>query len=280
MGGGDPSDPEAAQAAGDGRRTLGTAAVLGLVAGLVSGLFGVGGGIVLVPGLVMLLRLRQYAAHATSLAAIPLMALAALAGFAVAGEVDYVAAAVLTLGALLGAAGGASVMHRVPERRLAQAFALLLGLIALRLLLADALPTALTGVAGSGLIPEPRTITGAVAAAVLGLAAGGLSALLGVGGGAILVPGLVLMFGFGQHAAEGTSLLVIVPTALVGASRHARRGFTDWRLGALVGVGGILGGIAGAQLALALPGVWLQRLFGVLLAVICVQLIQRTRRRS
>lgn len=256
------------------------AGLLGLGGGLLSGLFGVGGGIILVPGLVFLLGLRQHHAHATSLAAIPLMALAALAGFALAGEVDYVVAAGLTVGALLGAAAGAGLMHRIAERRLAQCFAVLLGVIALRLLLADAAPAALSGSTDGGLVAEPHSLVGVSIAAILGLAAGGLSALLGVGGGVILVPILVLVFGFGQHAAEGTSLLVIIPTALLGAARHTRRGFTRWRLGMLVGLGGVLGGLAGAQIALALPSAWLQRLFGLLLAIVCVRLIRRTRRSS
>ncbi len=112
----------------------------------------------------------------------------------------------------------------------------------------------------------------------VGLVTGGLSAVLGVGGGVVLVPALALGFAFSQHAAEGTSLAVIVPTALLGALRHTRRGYTRWRTGLTVGAGGVAGGVAGAVLALLLGGLLLQRLFAVFLVVMGIHLLLEGRR--
>ena len=244
---------------------------LGLAAGLMSGLFGIGGGAVLVPGLVLVLGVSQHIAHATSLAAILLTAPAAAVAFAFDGSIAYAPAAAIAVGSITGAFLGAGLMHRLSDERLRQAFAVLVLIVALRL----AFPTELGEGGAEAAIDWLRL--GAFVA--LGLGTGVLSALMGVGGGIIMVPALVLLFSFSQHTAEGTSLLVIIPTALMGARRHARRGYTDWRLGLLVGLGGIVGGLGGAQLALALPAEWLSRLFALFLAAMGMQLLVGNRRR-
>ena len=106
----------------------------------------------------------------------------------------------------------------------------------------------------------------------LGLGTGILASTLGIGGGIIFVPSLVVFFGFEQHVAQGTSLAVILPTAIVGAYLHARRGRVDWRVAALVAAGGVVGGLAGAAAALALDPDLLRRLFAALLVVIAVRM--------
>jgi uncharacterized membrane protein YfcA len=69
----------------------------------------------------------------------------------------------------------------------------------------------------------------------------------------------------------------VIPTALVGAARHSARGYTAWQLGMLVGAGGVVAGLIGAQLALALPGAWLQAMFAVLLGGMAVRMLLRAR---
>jgi uncharacterized membrane protein YfcA len=103
---------------------------------------------------------------------------------------------------------------------------------------------------------------------VFGVFTGSVSGLLGVGGGVVMVPFLVLVVGVPEHAANATSLLVILPTALVGSALLRRRGIGDLRVAAQLGVVGALGSVAGVALALALPAPTLRTLFAVLLALV------------
>ncbi len=109
------------------------AALVGLIAGFLSGLLGIGGGVVVVPGLVLLVGLNQYSAAATSVAAIVLTAAAGLVGFGIAGDVDWGIAAIVFAGSATGAWVGAKYIDRVPEQVLAGVFTLMLAASALRM---------------------------------------------------------------------------------------------------------------------------------------------------
>ncbi len=246
----------------------------GAVAGVVAGLFGVGGGILLVPLLVLALSKPQHVAHATSLVGVVFAATSGAVRFALADHVAFVGAAALVGGAVVGARLGAGLAHRLPERQLKQVFSGVLLLLALRFVLLGAGGEA--SVAGDTV---PAFTAGVVVLHVLGgLAAGVVSSSLGVGGGVVMVPLMVLAFGYGQQVAEGTSLAVIVPTAVVGAWSHSRHGYTDWRLGARLGAGSLTGGVIGASMALALEPDVLARLFGGLMLLVALLFVQRIRR--
>ena len=109
-------------------------------------------------------------------------------------------------------------------------------------------------------------------AIAVGLLAGLASGLLGVGGGAIIVPGLVIFLGLGQIEAEATSLLAIVPTALVGAWRQRRYGNLRLGEGVRLGLLAVIGAVAGAVLANVLPVRALELAFAGLLVVVAVRL--------
>ncbi len=109
----------------------------------------------------------------------------------------------------------------------------------------------------------------------LGLAAGVLSGLFGVGGGILFVPALVAL-GLGQVEAAATSLLAIVPTAAVGIWRQSRYGNMRVRPAVVVGVASIAGVGVGVQIATALPEHALRRLFGLLLLLVAAQLAWQT----
>ena len=113
-----------------------------------------------------------------------------------------------------------------------------------------------------------------VAALALGLTAGVLSGVFGVGGGILFVPALVAL-GLGQVEAGATSLLAIVPTAAVGAWRHHVHGNLRARPALVVGVASILGAEVGVQIATRLDETLLRRLFGVLLVLVAAQLAFR-----
>jgi uncharacterized membrane protein YfcA len=121
---------------------------------------------------------------------------------------------------------------------------------------------------------------GIALALALGVVAGVLAGLYGVGGGILFVPTLVLVFGLGQVDAEATSLLAIIPTAIAGTWRQHRYGNVRWQAAAIVGCAGIAGVEAGVLAAKALPEHMLQRLFGLFLLVVAVQLAWRARRVS
>lgn len=112
-----------------------------------------------------------------------------------------------------------------------------------------------------------------VVTAVAGLIVGVTSAFFGVGGGLLMVPFMVLALGETQHVAEGTSLLVIVPTAVVGVIAHRKRGFVDFRSAVWLGLGGVAGAIVGARVALGTAGSLLRTLFGVLVVIVGVHFV-------
>ena len=243
--------------------------VLGLGAGVMSGLFGIGGGAVMVPVLVLWMAFPQHRAHATSLAAIILTAASGMARFADGGAVHVGAGVGIAIGAIVGAFLGAGLMHRLSPARLRQVFAILQIGVSIQMLL---------GFTPEGGAFSLSPVEAVVAYILLGLVTGVLSSTMGVGGGVIMVPAMVLLFGFTQHAAEGTSLLIMIPTAVVGSVRHARKGYTDWRMGLILGLGGIIGAWLGASVALGLESELLQRLFALFLLLSGLHLLWTTLR--
>lgn len=119
-----------------------------------------------------------------------------------------------------------------------------------------------------------------VLVAFIGLAAGVLAGLFGVGGGILFVPTLALGLGLTQLHAEASSLLAILPTALVGSWRQQRYGNVDLKVAAIVGLASIAGVEVGVAVAESLPGAVLRRLFGLLLIVTAGQIVWRARRGS
>lgn len=122
-----------------------------------------------------------------------------------------------------------------------------------------------------------------VALVAFGVVVGVASGLLGVGGGTLVVPFLTLAVGLSQHAAEATSLLVILPTAVAGSLALRRRGVGDLGLALRFGVLGAVGGVLGALLALSLPGSTLRLVFALFVGLVGLRLVRdglRGRRRA
>jgi uncharacterized protein len=119
-------------------------------------------------------------------------------------------------------------------------------------------------------MPELPELLGLVA---VGLAAGFMAGLLGVGGGILLVPAMVLLFGFDQHVAQGTSLLVIIPSALTGSITHLRTGRLSLRDAAMLAVGGVIGAVVGSVFALSMEDTILRRLFAGFLLLSALRIL-------
>jgi uncharacterized membrane protein YfcA len=113
-------------------------------------------------------------------------------------------------------------------------------------------------------------------AVALGVLAGILSGLFGVGGGILFVP-ILTWLGLTQLHAEASSLLAIIPTVMVGVWRQQRYGNVRWRAAAILGVASIAAAIGGAQVALSLPESTLRKLFAVLMIGVAAQIAWRAR---
>lgn len=114
-----------------------------------------------------------------------------------------------------------------------------------------------------------------IGAIAIGLAAGIVAGLLGVGGGVLFVPGLVILLGLDQHQAEATSLLAIVPVAIVGTYTQDRYGNVRRADALLLGVLSLAGAAGGVVLANALSGTVLRDAFAVLMMLVAAQLVRR-----
>jgi uncharacterized membrane protein YfcA len=235
---------------------------VGVIAGFTSGLFGVGGGIVIVPALVMVAGFPHKLATGTSLGAIVPISVAGIVGYATAGEVDWAAAACVALGAVVGAVAGTRWLLRISTPVLQLGFATAMALTAAKMFVDD----------GSGTGRSDLTVGMAAALVALGLASGVLAGLLGVGGGIIIVPVLTLAFGLPHVLAKGTSLAVILPTAVIGTIRNRQSRLTALRPAAVVGLAGIGSAYVASRLSIGLDPDLSQALFAGLVAVAALRL--------
>lgn len=239
--------------------------LVGLLAGLFATLFGVGGGIVMVPLLVLLLGFETKVATATSLAAIIATATVGVITHGALGNVAWGYAVLIGVPAVVGLMGGLWIKERISSRILTLAFAGLLAAVAIWLLVE---PVAQGGA-------PSLTVERAAIVVPIGVLAGMLAGLFGVGGGILFVPALALVIGLPQLSAEGASLLAIIPVALVGSWRQHRAGTVRWRAAAIMGAASVGTAVAGAFAAEVTPPTVLRTLFAVLVLLTALQLAWR-----
>lgn len=243
-------------------RFLLVCAGIGLLAGLLSGLFGVGGGTVIVPLLVLLLGFDQRLAAGTSLAAIVPTAAVGVISYAVNGTVAWIPALLLAAGAVVGAQIGTWLLPRVSQNALRWGFVVFLGIVIVMLFVvipSRGEPFDLTWLSGALLV-------------VTGVLTGVVSGLIGVGGGIVVVPVLVLLFGTSDLLAKGTSLLMMIPTAISGTAGNLKRHNVDLVTAAVVGVAACCTTALGAWLATVVNPLAGNILFAVYLVFIAVQM--------
>ncbi len=235
---------------------FGTSLLIGLAAGCFGGLVGLGGGVVMIPLMVGAAGLQQKQAHGTSLVALVFTGLVGAATYATRGQVDFLAAGLLAATATVTARFGARFAHVLPEWKLKRSFGAFLLAIAVLLLARPWL---------GAHAEHPATWVVAAVLLTTGVFTGFLSGMMGVGGGSIMVPAMVLLAGFPQVLAQGSSLLAMVPAGAVGAATH-------WKLGNVVRtllpglIPGILAGtFVGSSLALRLPETSLRVAFAAVL---------------
>lgn len=234
---------------------------IGLAAGVIGGGLGVGGGIILVP-LLLAVGLGRHRAHATSLSAIILISTTGVISFGLAGEIAVGLGVAIGVGGVVGSIVGASVMHRLSPRFLSVVFGLVLFVAGVRLIMSS------DPLAGSGDLSGAAQLGLAL---VIGLLAGFFAGLAGIGGGVVIVPSSVFFLGLDQHAAQGTSLLAIVFTAVAGTVVNVRNGHVRPVEGLIVGAGGVVGSLIGTQIALLIEGRTLSLIFGCLVLLIALR---------
>ncbi len=110
---------------------------------------------------------------------------------------------------------------------------------------------------------------------VLGLAAGVLGSILGLGGGFLIVPALILLKDTPDKIATGTSVAIIVPAMLMALWGRASHGHVDWRMAGLIAVGAVVGAYLGSNLAAKLDPLWIRRMFAGILVVLAVLLVMK-----
>ncbi|MFC1576320.1 sulfite exporter TauE/SafE family protein [Candidatus Omnitrophota bacterium] len=236
---------------------------LGFIAGLASASLGIGGGTVVVPSLVLLLGYDIKKAIGTSLAtAIAVAALGVAAHYFIhAYNIRIFVALYIIAGSLIGAKLGSELASRISGRILKKILAFLL---------------LFTGLMLAGIIPLPTQPVSEASfyplLVVLGLFAGSASALLGIGGGILIVPVLHLFFGFPLHEAIPTSLAVILPTVAAGAVFHGKLKNIDMRATKLLIPTALLGAILGAVIENRLPEHHLKIIFGIFLLLCSIRL--------
>ena len=266
----------------DGGETLGRVplnAFIGFIVGVAGGLVGLGGAELRLPYLAGTLRLPVKRAVPVNLAVSLLTLLAALPARLLALKTASLKpflfeTIALAFGAALGAYAGVTGLRRLSARTLARAvFALLLalGLVMMAESIAPFAPL--------GLLPRAMVLQ-IVSGLVLGAMIGAISGLLGVAGGEVIIPALVLGFGAPMKAAGSLSQMVSIPTVLTGILRHhSARAFHDrellTRLIVPMGVGAVAGGIGGGFLAALAPSGFLKAMLGLILIVSAVKAFRR-----
>ena len=235
---------------------------VGLLAGLLSGLFGVGGGTVIVPLLVMFLTFYQRLAAGTSLAAIVPTATVGVISYAVGGHVDWLAAILLAVGAIVGTQIGTWMLPRISQTALRWTFVGFVVVVIVSLFI----------VIPSRDAEIHMTVWSGIALVVVGLLTGILSGLIGVGGGVVVVPVLILLFGASDLVAKGTSLLFMIPAAISGTIGNLRRKNVDLVAAGFVGVAACTPPALGAWLATLISPLVANILFAAFMVFIGTQM--------
>lgn len=199
--------------------------VVGMLVGVLSGTFGIGGGTVIVPALVWL-GLSQRNAAATSMLAIVPTAISGVVSYAAGGNVDWLAAALLFCGMFVGGQVGSWLLSRLPELALRWIFVVFLVFVVVDQV--SFVPSRDHQIA--------MTVATGVCLALLGVVIGMLAGLLGIGGGALAVPSLSMLFGASDLVARGTSLLAMFPNSITTSAANLKRRLAHVKTALIIGV--------------------------------------------
>ena len=199
--------------------------VVGMLVGVLSGTFGIGGGTVIVPALVWLGLSQRNAAAASTLAIVP-TSISGVVSYATGGHVDWLAAVLLFCGMFVGGQIGSWLLSRLPELVLRWIFVAFLVFVVINQV--SFVPSRDHQIAMS--------VTTGICLALLGVIIGTLAGLLGIGGGALAVPSLSMLFGASDLIARGTSLLAMFPNSITTSAANLKRRLAHVRTALIIGV--------------------------------------------
>jgi uncharacterized membrane protein YfcA len=251
------------------RRSIASFAAIGLLAGIFAGFFGVGGGILVVPMLIALLAFDQRDASTSSLIAIIPTSIVAASTFLLSGTVpvDQIGfGLMIAVGSTATAPLGTWALRNWNLFVVRWIFIVVLCVAIFEVFLV--LPNR-----GSQLEWSWGTVLSLIAVgALMGFASG----LLGIGGGVLVVPILLLAFGVSDLTAKTLSLIAMIPAAISGTVGSARAGAVNWRAGIALGIPMALTSVIGVWLATVTPVEWANPLLAALLVLAVIQLVVRT----
>ena len=242
---------------------------IGLIAGIFAGFFGVGGGILIVPLLILVANVNQRQASVTSLVAIIPTSLVAASTFLVSGSVPLdqtVFGLIIAIGSTATAPLGAWALRTWNTVTVRWIFITILLIAAIQVLYQ--LPDR-----NSHLEWSATTVLVLIAS---GAAMGFVAGLLGVGGGLLIVPLLVIGFGVSDLTAKALSLIAMFPAAISGTIGSARAGVVNWKAGVSLGIPMALASTVGVWLATITPVEWASPLLAAVLIYAVTQLAFRT----
>ena len=240
---------------------------LGIVSGFLSGLCGIGGGVIMIPALLFIFKLSVHAAAATSLAVITPTALfgSIKNAFSAAMAPDWSAFFLISAGAVPLAYFGAHLMHKVPQEKLKKFLGIILLLVSIKMIF--------FAVNNTGTGGAPEGIARAAGLILLGCFTGFLSGMIGIGGGVIMIPIMLYVFRMETHAVTATSLAVMVPASISGTVKNFKNGHADWHAALLIASGSLGGVLLGASAAERVDQLNLQRIMGLLFIYVSLQMI-------
>ena len=237
--------------------------LLGIAVGTASGLFGIGGGIIIVPALVYLFGYYTRISVGTSLLAVVFPAVAGVISYAIDGNVNFLMAVLLAAGSIVGAPIGAWLLSVLSHRVVQWGF--IVFMLAVIASLFVVLPSREADV-------DIDWILG-IALVALGVFTGMISGLLGIGGGVIIVPLLVVLFGASDLVAKGTSLLVMIATGASGTLANLRRRNVDPPASLVIGATAAIATPFGVWIAYSLDPATANIAFAVFLAAVIIRML-------
>lgn len=258
-------------------------AIIGLTAGVFSGLFGIGGGVIIVPALTIFAGFGTVEAISTSLAALLLpVGIFAVIAYYRAGLLEIKSSALVAIGLLTTSYLGALITLALPVDTLRFLYGLFLLYVAWRFIEPRKLYREWQKNREAPATETPKTEesppefpdTPWYVILLVGLVAGLASGMFGIGGGAVIVPALVAILKYDQKLAVGTSLgALLLPVGLPGVLAFSNEGVLDFPVAAIVAVGLLIGAVFGARIALNLPSKTIKRMYGVFLVFVALRFI-------